>query len=129
MLERLIDIERNERKTYFQRRLVSEMKFAMLLAEKSEHQYDMLLSQKHDGKYDAMIKEAEDYITAACEKDGMITQEITERAEEILMPISEEAKTYELYCAAHAHIDMNWQWAWDETVKIVIDNEFHIENY
>lgn len=109
MLERLIDIERNERKTYFQRRLVSEMKFAMLL------------SQKHDGKYDAMIKEAEDYITAACEKDGMITQEITERAEEILMPISEEAKTYELYCAAHAHIDMNWQWAWDETVKIVID--------
>lgn len=109
MLERLIDIERNERKMYFQRRLVSKMKFAMLL------------SQKHGGKYDAMIKEAEDYIAAACEKDGMITQEITERAEEILMPISEEAKTYELYCAAHAHIDMNWQWAWDETVKIVID--------
>ena len=38
MLERLINIEKSEKKSYFQRRLVSEMKFAMLLAEKSEHQ-------------------------------------------------------------------------------------------
>ena len=109
MLEKLMDIDRSERKLYFQRRLVSEMKFAMLL------------SQKNGGKYDALIKEAESYIAAACEKDGMITQEIMEKAEAMLMPLSEEAKTYELYCAAHAHIDMNWQWPWDETVKIVID--------
>lgn len=109
MLERLLDIERSERKNYYQKRLVSEMKFAMLL------------SGKQEGKYDAVINQAENYIAEACEQEGMITREIAEKAEEILMPVSEEAKTYELYCAAHAHIDMNWQWAWDETVKIVID--------
>jgi len=58
MLERLINIEKSEKKSYFQRRLVSEMKFAMLLAEKSEHQYD------------ALIREAEDYVAAACEIYG-----------------------------------------------------------
>lgn len=109
MLERLINIEKSEKKSYFQRRLVSEMKFAMLLAEKSEHQYD------------ALIREAEDYVAAACEKDGIITREIMENAEKILMPLSPKAKEYEAMCAAHAHIDMNWQWGWDETVKVVLD--------
>ena len=98
MLERLINIEKSEKKSYFQRRLVSEMKFAMLLAEKSEHQYD------------GLIREAEDYVAAACEKDGIITREIMENAEKILMPLSPKAKEYEAMCAAHAHIDMNWQW-------------------
>lgn len=109
MLEKLINIDKSEKKSYFQRRLVSEMKFAMLLSDKYDHQYD------------ALIREAEDYVANACERDGIITREIMERAEEILMPLSVKAKEYEAMCAAHAHIDMNWQWGWDETVKIVLD--------
>lgn len=109
MLERLLDIEKSEKKSYFQKRLTAEMKFAFLL------------SQKNNGKYDAVIQQAEDYIAASCEKEGIINREIMEQAEKILMPVSAAAKEYELMCAAHAHIDMNWQWGWDETVKIVLD--------
>lgn len=109
MLERLIDIDKSEKKSYYQKRLVAEMKFAMLL------------SQKYDGKYDGVIEQAEDYLAEACEKEGIITCEIMKKAEELLMPVAAAAKEYELMCAAHAHIDMNWQWGWDETVKIVLD--------
>lgn len=109
MLERLFDINKNEKKSYYQRRLVAEMKFAWLL------------SKKLQGQYDAVIREAEEYVAVACAKEGIVTQDIMERAEAILMPLSKEAKEYELMCAAHAHIDMNWQWGWDETVKVVLD--------
>ena len=109
MLEKLIDISNSEKKTYFERRLVAEMKFAKMLSE------------RENGKYDSIIFEAEEYVVESCGKDGIITREIMEKAEELLMPVSAAAKEYELMCAAHAHIDMNWQWGWDETVKIVID--------
>jgi len=109
MLEKLIDINKSEKKTYYQRRLVSEMKFAWLL------------SKKKNGQYDTVIQEAEAYVAAACTNEGIITREIAEKAEAILKPLSKEAKEYELMCAAHAHIDMNWQWGWDETVKVVLD--------
>ena len=109
MLEKIIDIQKSEKKSYYQKRLVSEMKFAWLLSEKEK------------GKYDAVIKDAEAYVASACQDEGIITREIMEKAEEILMPLSKPAKEYELMCAAHAHIDMNWQWGWDETVKVVLD--------
>ena len=109
MLEKLIDIEKNERKKYFQKRIVAEMKFAMVLSEK-EH-----------GKFDDVIREAEQYISEATTEDGIITREIMEHAEKILMPVSASAKEYILYCAAHAHIDMNWKWGWDETVSVVVE--------
>lgn len=109
MLENLINLNRSEKGSYFRRRILAEMKFAMLI------------SQKLQGKYDAVIREAEEYISGAAGEQGIITEEIMKRAEEILMPVSEAAKEYELMCAAHAHIDMNWQWGWDETVKVVLD--------
>jgi alpha-mannosidase len=42
-------------------------------------------------------------------------------AEDRLAPIAKTAKTYTLYCAGHAHIDMNWMWSWPETVATTID--------
>lgn len=109
MLEKIMDISKSEKKSYYQKRLLSEMKFAMLL------------SQKNHGKYDTVIQETERYVEETCREEGIIDEEIMRKAEEILMPVSEEAKTYELMCVAHAHIDMNWQWGWDETVKVVLD--------
>ena len=50
----------------------------------------------------------------------MRTAQSWEKAEEILEPIAEEAKSYELILAAHAHIDMNWMWSFNETVSIVL---------
>jgi alpha-mannosidase len=42
-------------------------------------------------------------------------------AEDILMPISNEAKKYNIHCVSHAHIDMNWMWSWPETVAVTND--------
>ncbi|MGD0006682.1 MAG: glycoside hydrolase family 38 C-terminal domain-containing protein, partial [Anaerolineaceae bacterium] len=49
------------------------------------------------------------------------TQETALRAEEILQALSPQAKQHKLLCAAHAHIDMNWMWRWDETVAVTLD--------
>ena len=43
------------------------------------------------------------------------------RAEEVLAPLSGAAKQYVIYCAGHAHIDMNWMWTWPETVSVCYD--------
>ena len=39
----------------------------------------------------------------------------------MLMPLSEEAKKFNMICAGHAHIDMNWMWGWNETVMVALD--------
>ena len=42
-------------------------------------------------------------------------------AEAVLAPIAAMAKSYTIHCVGHAHIDMNWQWGWQETVAITLD--------
>ena len=42
-------------------------------------------------------------------------------AEKIMDPIGKVAKSYKIHCVGHAHIDMNWQWGWPETVATVCD--------
>ena len=43
-------------------------------------------------------------------------------AESQLAGLGEEAKRYTVYCAGHAHMDMNWMWGWPETVSATIDS-------
>ena len=43
-------------------------------------------------------------------------------AESLLAPLGAAAKSYTIYCAGHAHIDMNWMWSWPETVGVTIDS-------
>lgn len=42
-------------------------------------------------------------------------------AEGAMAPIGAAAKKYTVHCVGHAHIDMNWQWSWPETVAVTID--------
>lgn len=46
---------------------------------------------------------------------------LTAEAESTLAPLAEVAKRYTLLCVGHAHIDMNWQWSWPETVGLTHD--------
>ncbi len=46
---------------------------------------------------------------------------LTAEAEAALAPLSVEAKRFTLLCVGHAHIDMNWQWSWPETVGLTHD--------
>jgi alpha-mannosidase len=42
--------------------------------------------------------------------------------ETILAPLAKTAKGYSIVAAGHAHIDMNWQWSWPETVHVTNDS-------
>ncbi|MBO5036760.1 MAG: alpha-mannosidase [Clostridia bacterium] len=53
-------------------------------------------------------------------KNSSITNEDCADAEKILLPLSDAAKKYTMYCIAHAHIDMDWLWGYHETVAIVL---------
>ena len=64
---------------------------------------------------------AVDSLNDAFCRDGTITRASMLDAEHTLARYSPRAKRLRLLCAAHAHIDMNWQWGTDETVAIVID--------
>ena len=86
----------------------------------AELEFALHLSEAENGKYDAALEEALDYLLEKQQTEGVLTDQACEEAEEILEPIAEEAKSYELILAAHAHIDMNWMWSFNETVSIVL---------
>lgn len=57
-----------------------------------------------------------DGLAAGQNPEALVTQ-----AESLLAPICAVAKEYTIYCAGHAHIDMNWMWTWPETVSVTYD--------
>ena len=83
--------------------------------------YAIQLSVIRGGRYDQIIEEAEDYLLGQWKAEKTISSDAARRAEAILLPLSEDAKTFKLHCVSHAHIDMNWMWRFDETVAITLD--------
>ena len=102
-------VVRENREAYYGDRLTAQLNFAKRL------------SKENKGKWQDVIEKAESFVSDACKDNSPITPSIVSGFEEILMPLNEEAKSYKIICTSHAHIDMNWQWGWDETVAIVID--------
>ena len=47
--------------------------------------------------------------------------ELCGQVESVLRPMAAAAKKFTVHCAGHAHIDMNWQWSWPETVGVTLD--------
>ncbi|MCL2773920.1 MAG: glycosyl hydrolase-related protein [Oscillospiraceae bacterium] len=89
------------------RRIIAELEFAIRLAEEKQ-------------EFGGTAEKALDYLLGYIEKDGVLTASVCEEAEKILMPLKDAAKEYGLILAAHAHIDMNWMWGWQETVAATI---------
>ncbi len=50
--------------------------------------------------------------------DDKALPDLVMKVEKILKPVGEIAKTFNIYCIGHAHIDMNWLWPWEETVNV-----------
>ncbi len=90
------------------RRLISELEFAILL------------SRELDGKYDSLIDSALNFLLDAQKTEGVLTNSVCLSALQIILPMSKEAKEYKLILAGHAHIDMNWMWSWHETVAATL---------
>ena len=90
------------------RRILSEIDFCMQMV-------------RHGGADGAAeIDAALSVLERAQAADGAIPDPVCKRAEECLLPLAEEARTYTLLLIGHAHLDMNWMWSWDETVASVL---------
>ncbi len=90
------------------KRILSEMEFAIRLNE------------EHQGKFDECVGKALHFLSSEMEKEGVLTKTVCQKAEEMLLPCSAEAKQYKLILAGHAHIDMDWMWSYQETVAITL---------
>ncbi len=86
----------------------------------SEIEYGIRLSEELGGKHDALLEQALELLCGAMAADGTLTKAVCAEAEKLLAPMGPDAKSYSLILAGHAHIDMNWQWGWHETVAATV---------
>ncbi len=94
-------------------RIVEQMEFAQGLCELHPGEAEVwkpLIEQAHR-RYEACAQKGDPAQLEPAVRD----------IEQILAPLGEVAKTYTMHCVGHAHIDMNWMWAWPETVAVVND--------
>ena len=87
----------------------------------AELTYGQKLSDIRGGKYDDLLVQAADYIVGKIQSEGSISMEAAQHAESMIACLKDDAKSFTLICCAHAHIDMNWMWGFDETVAVTLD--------
>lgn len=88
----------------------------------SQLNYAANLSRALDGKYAEEVKDAILWLCDAVHADGeVITKATALQAEQMLLPLSVDAKAIRVHSVAHAHIDMNWMWGYQETVAVTVD--------
>jgi len=104
-----VELMENGAKSYWAMRIVAQLKYAVKLNKVLDHKYEDRLVDTVNSLYQSF------------ESEGVITSAAAKEAEEKLRPLSQDAKQFHMICAAHAHIDMNWMWRWEETVAIVLD--------
>ena len=86
----------------------------------SELQYILELSRAEEGKYDEILAAEIDRLDSYVKENGSITKEICETLEKNLTCMAEDAKALTVLLIAHAHIDMNWMWGFNETVSLTV---------
>ena len=86
----------------------------------AETEFAIALSKELGGKYDALIDGELAYLEKEMEENGALTFAACRKAEEMLLPMKDDAREYKIILAGHAHIDMNWMWSWHETVAITL---------
>jgi len=94
---------------YWGERIISQLIFA--------HE----MSKAADNRYDPEVDLALTRLERGLEEDGAITKRLAQETEALLAALQEPAKAYRILCVAHAHIDMNWKWPWQETVSVTLD--------
>lgn len=84
--------------------------------------YAAAVSAANGHRYDELVTRAADVLIDAAREDGnVVTMASALAAEQILAPMAEMAKSYKVHCISHAHIDMNWQWGFQETASVTVD--------
>lgn len=86
----------------------------------SELQYLIELSKSLDGKYEELLGEKVDELIMFAEENGAITKEICLKLENDMDIMKADAKALTVLLIAHAHIDMNWMWGFNETAALTV---------
>jgi alpha-mannosidase len=108
MISHLVSM-RNETKGYWAERLLSELEYAIAVSRTSGHVHD------------ALLRTIIESLAAEHLLQGALTRETVLETESRLHVLSALAKSVTIICPAHAHIDMNWLWRFDETVAVTLD--------
>ncbi len=102
------DQERITRPAAIHKRILAELDFALKL------------SQARDGKWDGEIDAALSLLERTMAEEETLPRSACMAAEQLLLPMAQEAREYEVIYIGHAHIDMNWMWGWQETVAATL---------
>ena len=94
---------------YWQKRIISELEFLLEI------------SKAEDGKYDDELSACAEKLYGIYINDGAITKSVVLETEKELSAFAALAKAYDVSCVAHAHIDMNWMWGYQETACVTVD--------
>ena len=87
----------------------------------SEMIYLDAISKYEKGKYDGIIEKAADFLIASIDEEGVVTKDAVKQAESMLSELEPVAKSFTELFIGHAHMDMNWQWSYNETAAMTID--------
>ena len=90
-------------------RIYSELRSVYNLSAVRGHIYDGVI----DGEVDQLLERQK--------IQGTLTLDDAYAMEQNLSALSPEIKAYNVHCIAHAHIDMNWRWGYQETAIVTID--------
>ncbi len=70
---------------------------------------------------ESISEKATDWLYERYAENGAVGKTDVEEFEGLLAPAKAAAKSVQVDCIGHAHIDMNWLWAFDETVMVTIE--------
>lgn len=79
------------------------------------------ISKYNENAYQKDLEKAVDFLLDFTRESGVITRDAVTKAEELLAHLAPVAKSYKALFLAHAHIDMNWQWGYNETASLTVD--------
>ena len=102
--------ELNGLQNYWGRRAICQIRYL-----------EQLIEYGHFNDINRLADIATDYIYEQYKANGGIVKSDVLALEEKLKPAEKAAKSISVSCVGHAHIDMNWMWAFDETVMITIE--------
>ena len=101
----------HETEPYWHGRFWSQMNFLWDVSKLNGNCFDAELERILETAYASFL-----------EQGDVLTRETCLQAEQA---VSDQAramcKTYQVICIGHAHIDMNWMWAFDETVSVTLE--------
>ncbi|MCL2494648.1 MAG: glycosyl hydrolase-related protein [Oscillospiraceae bacterium] len=69
----------------------------------------------------ALLDTLNEKVRQVLDEEEAITKQSALEIEQVMAPASALCKAITVSCVAHAHIDMNWMWRYDETAMLTVD--------